>query len=64
MIPSAYAEMQNNMNQKQLRSIMQLNITCQVKNIGINIDIKEGLNLCFIKHIAAWVFILAKVLGE
>lgn len=64
MIPSAYAEMQNNMNQKQLRSIMQLNITCQVKNIGINIDIKEGLNHCFIKHIAAWVFILAKVLGE
>lgn len=52
------------MNQKQLRSIMQLNITCQVKNIGINIGIKEGLNHCFIKHIAAWVFILAKVLGE
>jgi len=43
---------------------MQLNITSQVKNIGINIDIKEGLNLCFIKHIAAWVFILVKVLGE
>jgi len=52
------------MHQKQLHSIMLPNITSQVKNIGINIDIKEGLNLCFIKHIAAWVFILVKVLGE
>jgi len=56
--------MHNIMHQKQLHSIMQLNITSQVKNIGINIDIKEGLNLCFIKHIAACVFILVKVLGE
>jgi len=40
------------------------NITSQVKNIGINIDIKEVLSLCFIKHIAARVFILVKVLGE
>jgi len=56
--------MQNTMHQKQLHSIMLPNITSQVKNIGINIDIKEGLNLCFIKHIAAWVFILVKVLGE
>ena len=52
------------MHQKQLHSTMLPNITSQVKNIGINIDIKEGPNLCFIKHIAAWVFILVKVLGE